>query len=126
MATIKLTIHLLSQIIACFGERDMRILQLHSDFIEFLPIQKEVSEAEESDRQRRRFEEIVVMFTAIEKGDTDSVAQEAIDSIKSFLEKLKVTRLLIYPYAHLSSDLAPPRTDTIFPDAPLFVSCYCP
>ena len=88
----------------------MRILQLHSDFIEFLPIQKEVSEAEESDKQLQRFEEIVVVFTAIEKGDTDSVAQEAVDSIKSFLEKLKVTRLLIYPYAHLSSDLAPPRT----------------
>jgi threonyl-tRNA synthetase len=110
MATIKLTIHLVNHIIACFGESDMRILQLHSDFIEFLPIQKEVSEAEESDRQRQRFEEIVVVFTAIEKEDTDSVAQEAIDSIKSFLDKLKVTRLLIYPYAHLSSDLAPPRT----------------
>jgi threonyl-tRNA synthetase len=110
MATIKLTIQPLSQIITHFGVRDMRILQLHSDFIEFLPIQKEVSEAEESDRQRQRFEEIVVVFTAVEKGDTDSVAQEAIDSIKSFLAKLKVTRLLIYPYAHLSSDLAPPRT----------------
>jgi threonyl-tRNA synthetase len=110
MATIKLTIHLVNLIIACFGERDMRILQLHSYFIEFLPIQKEVSEAEESDRQRQRFEEIVVVFTAIEKEDTDSVAQEAVNSIKSFLDKLKITRLLIYPYAHLSSDLAPPRT----------------
>jgi threonyl-tRNA synthetase len=88
----------------------MRILQLHADFIEFLPIQKEVSEAEESDRQLQRYEEIVVVFTAIEKEDTDSVAQEAIDSIKSFLDKLKVTRLLIYPYAHLSSNLASPHT----------------
>jgi threonyl-tRNA synthetase len=88
----------------------MRILQLHSDFIEFLPIQKEVSEAEESDRQLQRYEDIVVVFTAIEKEDTDSVAQEAIDSIKSFLDKLKVTRLLIYPYAHLSSNLASPYT----------------
>lgn len=88
----------------------MRILQLHSDFIEFIPIQKEVSEAEDSDRQLQRYEEIVVVFTTIEKGDTDSVAQEAIDSIKSFLDKLKTTRLLIYPYAHLSSDLAPPHT----------------
>lgn len=88
----------------------MRILQLHSDFIEFLPIQKEISEAEESDRQLQRYEEIVVVFTAIEKGDTNNVAHEAIDSIKSFLDKLKVTRLLIYPYAHVSSNLASPRT----------------
>jgi len=50
----------------------------------------------------------VVLFTAVEEDDNESVAKKAIDEAKSFLEKLKVNRILIYPYAHLSSNLAKP------------------
>ncbi len=49
------------------------------------------------------------MFTCAEKGDNESVAREAINEVKEFLEKVKVNRILIYPYAHLSSNLASPR-----------------
>lgn len=88
----------------------MRILQLHSDFIEYKPIQKEISQAEEAERKERRLEELVVLFTAVEKGDDESVAQKAMDEIRKFLKKLKVSRILIYPYAHLSNKLATPTT----------------
>ena len=84
----------------------MKILLLHSDFIEYEPVKKEVEEAEECEKKRTRFEEVVVLFTTVEKNDTEEVAQKAIREIKSLLENLKVNRLLIYPYAHLSSDLA--------------------
>jgi len=86
----------------------MRILQLHSDFIEFQPIQKEIALAEEAERKKTRLEEIVVLFTAVEEGDNVAVAKKAIDEVHAFLEKLKVNRILIYPYAHLSSNLAKP------------------
>ncbi|MEM3730762.1 MAG: threonine--tRNA ligase [Candidatus Bathyarchaeia archaeon] len=86
----------------------MRILQLHSDFIEYKPIQKEIAMAEEAEKKAIRLEEIVVLFTAVENGDDLSVARKAIDEVQSFLEKLKVNRILIYPYAHLSSNLAAP------------------
>jgi threonyl-tRNA synthetase len=87
----------------------MRILQLHSDFIEYEPIEKEIIEAEEAEQKRVRLEEIVVLFTAIEDGDTEETAREAIEEIRSSLLQLKVNRILLYPYAHLSSVLAKPR-----------------
>jgi threonyl-tRNA synthetase len=86
----------------------MRILQLHSNYIEYKPIQKEIAIAEETDKETRRLEEIVVLFTAVEEGDDETVARKAIEEVKSFLEKLKANRILIYPYAHLSSNLAKP------------------
>ncbi|MEM3765404.1 MAG: threonine--tRNA ligase [Candidatus Bathyarchaeia archaeon] len=86
----------------------MRILQLHSNYIEYKPIQKEIAIAEETDKETRRLEEVVVLFTAVEEGDDETAAKKAIEEVKSFLEKLKLNRVLIYPYAHLSSNLAKP------------------
>ena len=86
----------------------MRILQLHSNFIEYKPIQKEIAMAEEAEKKTVRLEEIVVLFTAVEEGDDVTVAKKAIDEVRAFVEKLKVNRILIYPYAHLSSNLAKP------------------
>ncbi|MCD6446027.1 threonine--tRNA ligase [Candidatus Bathyarchaeota archaeon] len=86
----------------------MRILQLHSNFIEYKPIQKEIPQAEEAEKKVQRLEEIVVLFTAVEEGDDEIVAEKAIDEVKEFLKKLKVNKILIYPYAHLSSKLAKP------------------
>jgi len=86
----------------------MRILQLHSNFIEYKPIQKEIATAEEAEKKEKRLEEIVVLFTAVEEGDNEAVGKKAIEEVQGFLEKLKVNRILIYPYAHLSSNLAKP------------------
>jgi threonyl-tRNA synthetase len=86
----------------------MRILQLHSNFIEYKPVQKEIAMAEEAEKKPVRLEEIVVLFTAVEEGDDETIAQKAIDEVQAFLEKLKVNRVIIYPYAHLSSNLAKP------------------
>ena len=86
----------------------MRILQLHSNYIAYKPVQKEISMAEDADKKEIRLEELVVLFTAVEEGDDVKSAQNAIDEVQSFLEKLGVNRILIYPYAHLSSKLAKP------------------
>src|ERR671923_597168 len=87
----------------------MRLLQLHSDFIEYEPIEKEIRDAEDiASKSRVRLEDLVVAFVAVENGDDESVAKMAVDEIKKYLEMVKSSRLLIYPYAHLSSDLAPP------------------
>jgi len=86
----------------------MRILQLHSNFIEYKPVQKEIAIAEEAEKKEKRLEDIVVLFTAVEEGDDAKVAKKAVEEVCAFLEKLKVNRVLIYPYAHLSSNLAKP------------------
>ncbi len=86
----------------------MRILQLHSNFIEYRPMKREIKLAEECDEEKRRLEELAVLFTCVEEGDNEAVAEKAVKEIKSSLEKLKVNKILIYPYAHLSSNLAKP------------------
>jgi threonyl-tRNA synthetase len=86
----------------------LRILQLHSNFIEYEVIKKEVSIAEECEKKKQRLEELAVLFTSIEEEDDETIARKAIEETKSSLEKLKVNRILIYPYAHLSNVLAKP------------------
>ena len=87
---------------------NLRILQLHSNYIEYKPIQKEIDLAEEAEKKEKRIEEVVVLFTAVEESDNEAAAKQAVDEVQDFLEKLKVNKILIYPYAHLSSDLARP------------------
>ena len=87
----------------------MRILQLHCDSIEYTPTKKEIKSAEEiTNTDTQRLEELVVVFVAIEDGDDSSVAQNAISQIKESMQKIGCKKLLLYPYAHLSSNLAKP------------------
>jgi len=86
----------------------MRILQLHSDFIEYEPIKKEIKMAEEAERKKTRLEDLVVLFTAIEEGDNDEIVKKAVDEVKFSLDVIKAKKILIYPYAHLSKNLARP------------------
>jgi len=93
----------------CFQFENMRILQLHCDSIEYTPTKKEIKMAEDIENpQLQRLEEVVVAFVAIEDGDDSSVAQNAISQIKNSMEKIGCKKLLLYPYAHLSSNLAKP------------------
>ncbi|RJS85014.1 threonine--tRNA ligase [Candidatus Bathyarchaeota archaeon] len=86
----------------------MKILQLHSDFIEFQPIEKEIPSAEKCEKKTRRLEDLVILFTCVEEGDTPQTGREAINGVKEYLEKVKAHRILVYPYAHLSNKLARP------------------
>ena len=87
----------------------MRILHLHCDHVEYTPTKKEIAAAEEIDPRPVRLEDVLVAFVAVEKGDDDTVAAKAIFQIKAVMERLGCVRLLLYPYAHLSADLAPAR-----------------
>lgn len=88
----------------------MRFLQLHSDFIEYEPIVKEIKEfAEENvSKSKIRLEDLVVTLVAIEEGDNEKLAMLAVNIIKKYMETVKSRKLIIYPYSHLSSNLASP------------------
>jgi threonyl-tRNA synthetase len=66
--------------------------------------------AEEITPATKRFEDIVVVFIAVEEGDDKSVAKKAINQINESMKKVGCNKLLVYPYAHLSSKLASPST----------------
>src|SRR5512135_3119984 len=86
----------------------MRILQMHSNYIVYTPVEKEIQMAEEAEKKENRVDEVVVLFTAIEAGDTNQLAIKAVDDVRAFLSKQKTNRILIYPFAHLSSNLSSP------------------
>ena len=88
----------------------MRILQLHCDNISYEPTKKEIQSAEEIDPKPVSIDEVVVCFVAVEKDDTEDIAKDAISQIQESMKKIGCQKLLLYPYAHLSSDLAAPST----------------
>ena len=88
----------------------MRLIQLHSDFIEYTPVRKEIEQAEENiSSDKVRLEDLVVILTAVENGDNEKVVYKAVEEVKRYLNTVKSDKLLIYPYAHLSSNLASPK-----------------
>ena len=77
--------------------------------MEYTPTKKEIKSAEDNvSTETTRLEELVVAFVAIEKDDDSLVAKEAMSQIKNSMEKIGCKKLLLYPYAHLSSNLASP------------------
>ncbi len=88
----------------------MRILQLHCDNISYEATKKEIKSAEDIEPKPISIDEVVVCFVAIENGDDDNVALDAISQIQESMQKIGCKKLLLYPYAHLSSNLAAPST----------------
>jgi len=90
----------------------MKLLLIHSDYIEYEVKEKAIKTPEEIKIKKDRFEEALTAFTAVEKVDEKSPQQavkQAVAEIKKTAEQLKVKNIMLYPYAHLSSDLASPK-----------------
>jgi threonyl-tRNA synthetase len=88
----------------------MRILQLHVDYVEYNPINKEIKEAESNIlKEKQRIDDTVVILISIEKNDNDEqILKDFIKEVKIFIEKIKCNSILLYPYSHLSSNLESP------------------
>jgi threonyl-tRNA synthetase len=83
----------------------MKLLLIHADYMEY-EIKKATSFAEPFDGKGERVEEVLVAFAAVEREDGDGVVGIAAKEISEVATKINVERILIYPYAHLSSNLA--------------------
>ena len=91
----------------------MRLLLLHVDYIDYA-VKKATKYAETVDDSLKqgRMEEALAVFVAAERGDkeaTDVVARDAADAIRDVAIKVGTEKVVLYPYAHLSSDLASPK-----------------
>jgi threonyl-tRNA synthetase len=90
----------------------MRLLLIHSDHIEY-ETRKKTKVAEEDVIQKDALDEALAVFCAIESVDEENigdVVRQATDEIVTTAGQLGTTNIMIYPYAHLSSDLASPKT----------------
>ena len=87
----------------------MKILQLHVNWIEWEPVAKEIPQAEEITRQKYRVEDALALLITVEKGDNQNTARKAVEEVVKFSKKIKVSRFVIYPYAHLGEEIASPK-----------------
>ena len=92
----------------------MRLLFIHSDHLEFEAREKagpdDLAETEGVPMDGR-MEECVTVFTSVESDDEkdlDGVVQNALTEIEDITGQLNTTNVVLYPYAHLSEDLASP------------------
>ncbi len=91
----------------------MQILFIHADFIEF-EVKKSTSAAEKIDKDYKgdKMEDALVVFVAVEKSD-EAAPQEIVDqgiaNILDVAQKVHANKIMLYPYAHLSSSLAKPE-----------------
>ena len=87
----------------------MRILQLHCDKIQYTPIKKEILNAEEIISIKTKFDNIIVAFISVEKGDDEKIAKNVSIELEQSMQTLGCKKLLLYPYSHLSSELTSPE-----------------
>ncbi|MEM4293697.1 MAG: threonyl-tRNA synthetase editing domain-containing protein, partial [Thermoplasmata archaeon] len=87
----------------------MKVLLIHADWMEYRALEKTKMAEEIKEGKEGRFEEVLVVFTSVETGDhanLDNLVSRASEEIVKVYNDVKAERILIYPYAHLSSDLA--------------------
>ncbi len=91
----------------------MKLLLIHANSIEWKATKKAIKEPEKTKENWVRIEEPLVAFTAVEKIDGSNEEKRAKETVKEILDvyrEVKAKKVVIYPYAHLSSDLADPKT----------------
>lgn len=89
----------------------MKLLSLHCDYIKFKPVKKALKEPEALSKEQekeKKVEEALVIFTAVEKSDSLETVKPLIENIEDIAKQVKADRIVLYPYAHLSSNLAVP------------------
>lgn len=92
----------------------MRILLIHADYIEYAPLQPAIKEPEKIENigKYERIDECLVAFCSVEKIDEknpEEIVKFATEAIIEHVKMIKADKVVIYPYAHLSSDLASPK-----------------
>ena len=89
----------------------MRIISLHCDYIKFKPVKKAIKNAEEiKENEEKEILNPLVILTAVERGDNDEIIREMVSSVQKIAKDVGADKVVLYPYAHLSSNLSDPET----------------
>ncbi len=93
----------------------MKILFLHTDYIEYEVKEKAIKDAEEVKIKKDGLEDALAVFVAVERDDKDieAIVENAVDEIKKVAKMVGTNKIMLYPYAHLSSQLADAGTAKI-------------
>ena len=90
----------------------MKILTIHADKLIVEPQKKAISNAEEVTKKKEEFTECLVVFSSVEKSDESNInliSKKLAEEIDDIAKQVKCKKIVLYPYAHLSSYLASPK-----------------
>lgn len=89
----------------------MRLITLHCDYIKFKPLKKALKSIDDlKDLAGKDIKEPLVVLTAVEQGDDATTLQQYVEAIQKTATDVKAQAIVLYPYAHLSSQLADPTS----------------
>jgi threonyl-tRNA synthetase len=91
----------------------MKILALHSDFIEFEAKKKAIKEPEELKNKKEKVEQSLVVFMSVEAKDEtnpNNTAKQCVSHIKDIATQVKEKTIVLYPYVHLTNTPSKPAT----------------
>jgi len=91
----------------------MRILLIHSNYLEYEVKDKALKKPEEiSENQKKgRLDEVLAVFMSVEKVDEqnpEEIVGKAVKEIEEVVSQVKTNNIFVYPFAHLSSELGSP------------------
>lgn len=87
----------------------MRSLLLHCDYFEYTPVAKEIEEAEPTEVKKSfRVDDVLVVLTSVEREDGPEIFKNVVEEVGKVASQIRAGRILLYPYAHLSNQLASP------------------
>ena len=92
----------------------MKVLFLHVDYVTFKPLKKalkSIGELSEKEKEEKTVNEALLVLTAVEKSDSDTkkIVAKFVENVKDIAKQVKTDKIVFYPYAHLSRDLASPE-----------------
>ncbi len=89
----------------------MKIITLHADYITYEAVKPAIQNPEKVEKKPVTVKECLVVLAAAEKRDESDIkgsASKLCEEVTKVAEQLNVKTVVLYPYAHLSSDLAGP------------------
>ncbi len=89
----------------------MRILEIHCNNFSYKPRKKAIRDAPDlSEEQKKRvsLDNTLAVMMSFEKGDDKSIIPQLLEQVKKNFEEVKANSIILYPYAHLSSNLLEP------------------
>jgi|TARA_Y100000310_G_C20677147_1_gene813738 threonyl-tRNA synthetase len=92
----------------------MKIITLHTDYIKFKPLKKalkKISELSNKEKKGDNVKDALTVLIAVEKTDTsiNEVVKKLIENIKEIAKQVNAKKIVLYPYAHLSTNLSSPE-----------------
>ena len=89
----------------------MKTLDLHCDYIKFKALKKALKNIDELSPEQNlegESKDCLVVFIAIEENDSESLIEKLVADVEKISSDVKTKNVVLYPYSHLSSNLAKP------------------